>query len=396
MSTPFEPGAPPEKGIIPLSVPHLEGNEWVYLKECLDSNWLSSVGPYVSRFENELARRVGSAYAVATVNGTAALHVALLTAGVGPGDEVLVSTLSFIAPANAVRYTGARPVFIDAEESSWQMDPRLVEGFVRDRCRLENGRLVNRETGRRVRALLPVHILGLAVDLDPILDLAKEHDLPVVEDATEGLGAGYKGRALGRMGALGCFSFNGNKLITTGGGGMIVSDDKVKADRARYLITQAKDDPLEYVHREIGFNYRLTALQAALGCGQLENLDSYVERKRAIARAYTQELAGLPGLTPMPRPEGSSPAFWLYTVLLDSAQARLDSRALMRALAERGIQSRPLWQPLHLSPAHQGAQTVGGRVAEKLWREALSLPSSVGLSQEDQARVIEVLKTLLG
>jgi len=284
MRTSFEPGAPPPDGFVPLCVPEIRGNEWRYVKECLDTGWVSSVGAFVERFEKDMARQAGARHAVAAVNGTAALHVALLVAGVKPDDEVLVSTLTFIAPANAVRYAGAWPVFIDAEPDYWQMDPQRVADFLEKECRLEKGELRNRSTGRRVKAIIPVHILGHPVNIKPILELARKFSLLVIEDATESLGAKYEGRPTGSLADMACFSFNGNKIITTGGGGMITTDNEAWARRAKYLTTQAKDDPVEYIHNEIGYNYRLTNMQAAMGCAQLEQLDDYVVKKRHIAK----------------------------------------------------------------------------------------------------------------
>jgi perosamine synthetase len=246
---------------IPLCVPEIRGNEWKYVRECLDSGWVSSVGSYVNAFEEVVAAASGVPYAVATVNGTAALHIALLCAGVEPGDEVLVSALSFIAPANAIRYVGAYPIFIDAEEAYWQLDPTLVERFLEDGCRIEGDTVRNKLTGRRVRAILPVDVLGHSADLDAIVRLARRFELKVIEDATESLGASYNGEPCGVRADVACLSFNGNKLITTGGGGMLVTADAEVARRARYLTTQAKDDPIEYVHGKIGFNYRLTNVQ---------------------------------------------------------------------------------------------------------------------------------------
>lgn len=390
----FEGEKIPENNPVSLCVPEIRGNEWAYVKDCLDSGWVSSVGAYVERFEEAVRRQVGSAFAVATVNGTSALHTALLVAGVEPEDEVLVSTLTFIAPANAVRYAGAWPVFIDAEPDTWQMDPARVEAFLEEECLVTGGELRNRRSGRRVRALLPVHILGHPVDLDPLLELAGRFDLAVVEDATEGLGATYKDRPLGGIGHVGCFSFNGNKMITTGGGGMLVTGNRQWAERARYLTTQAKDDPVEYIHGEIGYNYRLTNVQAAMGCAQMEQLNAYLATKKRIAGAYREKFASVKGITPMPEASWAESAWWLYTVQVDPQTFGMDRRRLMEALAERGIQTRPLWQPLHLSPVYREAQAVGGEVAVNLNNRALSLPCSVGLTPEEQDRVIAAISQL--
>jgi perosamine synthetase len=385
------PGAPPTDDFIPLAVPELRGNEWRYVKECLDTNWVSSVGSYVDRFEQMVAQQVGVKHAVATVNGTSALHVALMVAGVQPGDEVLVSTLTFIAPVNAIRYVGAWPVFIDAEPAFWQMDSARVEEFLERDCRWSDGALYNRTTGRRVSAVIPVHVLGHPVDLDPILAIAGKFGLKVIEDATEGLGATYKGLPLGCLGHIACFSFNGNKIITTGGGGMLVTENEEWAQRAKYLTTQAKDDPIEYVHGEVGYNYRLTNLLAAVGCAQMEQLDDYVATKRKLAARYNEKLQNLPGVIPMRSAPWAESTFWMYTILIEEEIFGIDSRSLMRMLASRKIQCRPLWQPIHQSPAHASKEIVSGRVAEQLARRGLSLPCSVGLTESEQDRVIAAL-----
>lgn len=388
------PDAIPSVGFIPLAVPAIQGNEWRYIKECLDTNWVSSVGPFVDRFESEIAGRVGSRFAVATVNGTSALHVALLLAGVKPEDEVVVSTLTFIAPVNAIRYVGAWPVFIDAEPDYWQMDPSRVVEFLEQGCQWRDGALYNKVTGRRVSAVLPVHILGHPVDIDPILEVARKYGLRVIEDATEGLGATYKGRPLGSMGEIGCFSFNGNKIITTGGGGMLVTNNEESARKAKYLTTQAKDDLIEYVHEEVGYNYRLTNLLAAMGCAQLEQLDTIVTAKKRIAKRYADGLRGVPGISLMKEAPWASSSWWLYTVLVDSAVFGADSRQLIRSLSTRKIQSRPLWQPIHLSGAHKASGATKLPIAESLYQQAVSLPCSAGLSEAEQSRVIDEVRAI--
>ena len=389
------PGAPPAADFIPLIVPELCGNEWEYVKECLDTNWVSSVGPYVDRFEKLTAERVGTKYAVATVNGTAALHIALMLAGVEANDEVLVSTLTFIAPANAIRYVGAWPVFIDAEPEHWQIDPVKVGEFLEKDCRWDGHLLVNRKTGRRVKAIVPVHILGHPVDLDPILEIAEKYSLPVIEDATEGLGARYRGKSLGSFGQSACFSFNGNKIITTGGGGMLVTDDAELAKRAKYLTTQAKDDPIEYVHNEIGYNYRLTNVLAAIGCAQMEQLDTFVQAKRQIAKRYQESLSAIPGIQLPNEAEWAYSTYWMYTVLIDERKLGIGSRNLLRELGARKIQARPLWQPIHRSPSHRSDVSFLCPVADELYEKALSLPCSVGLNLEAQDTVIEAVKSII-
>lgn len=387
-------GAPANPGVIPLCVPEISGNEWDYLKECLDTGWVSSAGPYVDKFERMFANYVGSKYAVALVNGTAALHVSLLLAGVDPDDEVLVSALTFIAPANAIRYVGAWPVFIDAEPKYWQMDVDSAIDFLQKKCEMRANGLINKNTGRRVKAILPVHILGHPVDLDPILEVAEQMQLAVVEDATESLGARYKGQIVGNLGDIGCFSFNGNKLITTGGGGMLVTNNAEWARKAKYLSTQAKDDAFEYIHNEIGYNYRLTNLQAAVGCAQMERLPQFVNAKRSIAEAYSDLLGKLPGITTMPEASWACSTFWLYTILVERTSFGMDSRGLSRALESLDVQTRPLWQPIHRSPAMRGVGAGSCPIAEELNRHALSLPSSVGLTADQLNHVVATIENV--
>jgi perosamine synthetase len=329
---------------------------------------------------------------VAATSGTAALHLALMLAGVGPGDEVVLPSLTFIAPAFAVRYTGAWPVLADVDPPCWQLDAIQVGRFLREDCHMGPQGLVNRATGRRVRALLPVDLLGHPAPMDQLMALAQEFGLVVIEDATESLGATFHGRPVGGLGHMGCLSFNGNKTITSGGGGMLVTDDPALADRARYLSTQAKDDPLEYVHGQVGYNYRLGNLQAAMACAQLELLDEYVAAKRRIAQTYQEGLASVPGISFMAQAPGAFSACWLTTILVDPALYGQDCRALLARLRQGRIQARPLWQPLHQSPALAGAHNLGCPVSERLHARGLSLPSSVGLTPADQERVIQAIR----
>jgi perosamine synthetase len=388
-----EPGAPAIGDGIPLCVPEIRGNEWKYVRDCLDTGWVSSAGSYVQRMERAMAERTQTLYAVATVNGTAALHTALLVAGVEPGDEVVTSTLTFIAPANSIRYVGAWPVFIDAEPEHWQMDPGKLRDFLEKECRLQDGTLVNRVSGRRVKAIMPVHILGHPVDMDPIIEMAERFRLLVIEDATESLGAKYRGKPVGSLGHIACFSFNGNKVITTGGGGMITTDNPEWAKKAKYFTTQAKDDPLEFVHGAIGYNYRLTNIAAAMGVAQLELLDEFIAAKRRIAHAYDDALRDVPGIQPMREAEWAFSIFWMYTVLVDKQEYGLDSRELIRKLAENNIQARPLWQPMHRSPAMKVCQSYKCEVAARLNGMAISIPCSVGLNAEQQHRVVDLIRS---
>ena len=379
---------------IPLSVPYLHGNEQRYLEECIRTNWVSYVGPFVSRFEVEFARAVGVKHAVAVNSGTAALHIALIAADVGAHDLVLVPDITFIAPANAVRYCGADPVFIGVTPDTWQLDVALVQRYLSERCELRDGVTRDRASGRRVAAIVPVHLLGHAVDMDPLMALARRGGIRVVEDATETLGGRYRGRQVGTDGDAGCFSFNGNKIITSGGGGMITTDDAERAKRMKYLSTQAKDDAKEYVHENIGFNYRLTSLQAAVGVAQLEMLDEHVRRKREIAARYSAELADVPGVTLPRQAPWAESTYWLYTILVDKP-ARRSSRELIADLAAEKIEARPLWAPLHEQRPYRDAESFEVQTSRWLYDRAVSLPCSVGLTAEDQTRVIAAVRRSL-
>lgn len=400
MITRFRPLARTGDDRIRLSEPELAGNEWKYVKECLDAGYVADGGmaarggmdsaggeSWVSRFEEAVAERIGMRHAVATSSGTAALHLSLLAAGVRADDEVLVSTLTFIAPVNAIRYVGARPVFVDAEPTYWQMDVSLVERFLESQCELRGDATYNRETGRRVRAIVPVHLLGHPVDVDRLRSLARVYRLVMIEDAAESLGGEYKGRPIGMTNSISILSFNGNKIITTGGGGMVLTDNARWAEKCRYLASQANDNPVEFVHGDIGYNYRLSNLQAALGCAQIELLEHHVARKRRIAARYNRILSRIPGIHVMPQAPWARTTYWLYTILVDEAKYGMDARELGRQLLEHGIETRPLWEPMHLSKPHAGHQTLGGAVAERLCRQSLCLPCSVGFDLEHVERI---------
>jgi len=372
----------------------MRGNEASYLAECIRSNWVSYLGPFVDRFEREFAHSLGTPHAVAMNSGTAALHVALLCAGVHAGDEVILPDLTFIAPANAATYCGAEAVFVDVTDDYWQLDIEKVERFLLDDCSLTEAGTVDRSTGRPVTAVVPVHILGHPVDMDPLLAIAAKWRLAVIEDATESLGSRYRGRTVGTLGGSACFSFNGNKIITSGGGGMLTTASKTVADRARYLSTQARNDAVEYVHEEVGYNYRLTNLQAAVGLAQLEQLPSHVERKRTIARRYEDGLSGIPGvLLPKEAPWAFS-TFWLYTIRV-GLDARRTSRELIGDLAVAGIEARPLWAPLHDQRPYRSARSFGIERSSILYAQAVSLPSSVDLTEDDHDRVVAAVRRSL-
>lgn len=380
------------RDIIPLSEPEISGNEWQYVKECLDSGWVSSAGPFIGQFESAIASYVGAKNAVAVTNGTVGLHLALKLVGVEPGDEVMVSNLTFIASVNVIAYCNAHPVFIDAASDDWQIDPEKVARFLETQCVVRKGQCFNRQTGRRVRAIVPVHILGLACKIQRIVELAKSYGLAVVEDAAEALGVHYRGQHAGISGDVGVFSFNGNKIITTGGGGMLVTANDAYAEYARYLTTQAKDDPVEYVHNEIGYNYRMNNLQAAMGVAQLQRLPEFISRKRAIAEKYDEAFSDDESITLMPRPVDVTPTFWLYTVLLPPETTLAKRKQLLKKLNANGIGARPFWHPAHSLPPYQACQAFEIEHSVRLYERGISLPSSVGLKSADLERCIRVFK----
>ena len=337
-------------------------------------------------FEAEFAAAVGAPYALALSSGTAALHLALLLAGVGPGDEVLVSTLTFSASANPIVYLGGEPVFIDSERASWNMDPALLAETLVARAR----------AGKLPKAVIPVHLYGQSADMDPILAACDRYDVTVIEDAAEALGATYKGRAPGSLGWAGIFSFNGNKIITTSGGGMLVSADKGLIDHARKLATQARDPAPHYQHSEIGYNYRMSNVLAAIGRGQLQVLAERVRRKREIFATYRQALGDLPGIAFMPEAPWGRATRWLTCITVDPAEFGADREAIRLALEAENIESRPLWKPMHLQPVFAGCPVVGGAVAAGLFERGLCLPSGTSLTDADLARVADVVRRVAG
>ncbi len=381
---------------IPLSVPVIKGNEWKYVKECLDTGWVSSVGAYVERFEREFCAYTGARHAVACVNGTAALQVALRIIGVLAGDEVIVPTLTFIAPVNAVCYLGAQPIFMDCDDY-YNLDVAKTLDFIERETRFVGGHTINQKTGRRIAALIPVYVFGNAVALDALTPLCQERNIRIVEDATESLGTWYTagafaGKHAGTLGDIGCFSFNGNKIITTGGGGMIVTDNPDHAEKARYLTTQAKDDGIRYIHHEVGYNYRLTNLQAAVGVAQLERLPEYVETKRSNYQAYKRHIDLIPGLHIAEIPVYAANNCWMYALQIDRARYGMDREELMQSLGAQSIQSRPVWQLNHLQRPYRDCQRYRIEKAPELLARTLNIPCSVDLSDSQRDLVIEALR----
>ena len=382
----------------------MSGQEEQFVRETFASNWIAPLGPQVDAFEAEFAATVGAPHALALSSGTAALHLALLLAGVGPGDEVLVSTLTFSASANPVVYLGGRPTFIDSERTSWNMDPGLLEDTLAARAR----------AGKLPKAVIPVHLYGQSADIAPILAFCDRYGVPVIEDAAEALGATYwgqtpsedlgeswesasktRGRAPGTLGWAGIFSFNGNKIITTSGGGMLVSADQGLIDHARKLAQQARDPAPHYQHSEIGYNYRLSNVLAAIGRGQLRVLEARVRRKREICEIYRGALGDLPGIAFMPDAPWGRATRWLTCITVDPGRFGADREAIRLALEAENIEARPLWKPMHLQPVFAGCDVVGGAVAADLFEHGLCLPSGTAMTEDDLARVISVVRGLV-
>lgn len=365
-----------------LSPPDVGPRERELLLEAFDSGWLAPVGPQVDAFEAELAASVGVGHAAALSSGTAALHLALRLVGVGEGDDVVTSTLSFAATANAVCYRGARPVFVDVDPATWQLDPAVVADTLQQRA----------EQGRLPAAVVTVDLYGQCADADAIAEACAAHGVPVVEDAAEALGATYKDRRAGALGRVACLSFNGNKIITTSGGGMLVSDDGELVERARFLASQAREPAAHYEHSTVGYNYRLSNLLAAVGRAQLGSLDDKVAARRAINARYRDGLGDLPGIGFMPQAPYGTPTCWLTCVTVDADAFGAGPEQIRHALAAADIEARPVWKPLHLQPAFAQEPAVGGEVAAALFARGLCLPSGSSLAVADQERVIDVVR----
>ena len=366
-------------GPVTLHEPHFRGNEWVYLKECLDSTFVSSVGKFVDRFEADLAAFTGAKRAVAVVNGTAALHVALLLAGVEAGDEVLLPALTFIATANAVAYCQATPHFVDSEERSLGMDARALRDYFSSTTEMRGGYCINRSTGRVIRAMVPMHTFGHPVDIEALLAVAHDFHLQLIEDAAESLGSTLGGRHTGTFGLMGTLSFNGNKTITTGGGGAILTNDLELGARAKHLTTTAKlPHRWNFLHDEVGYNYRLPNLNAALGCAQLEQLPGFLDDKRRLFDHYRLAFSAATGVRLFAEPEGCRSNYWLQTLLLDESLAE-QRDAVLTATNDAGLMTRPVWTLMHRLPMYSNAPKAPLPVAESLERRLINIPSSSGL-----------------
>jgi len=372
--------------MIPLSVPHLAGNEWTYVKDCLDTGWISSVGSYVTAFENKVAEYTNSRFGVACVNGTNGLHIALIINGVSRGDLVIVPNITFVASLNAIKYAGADPILVDIDPETWQMDVNLLEVFLKEQTRVEKQDCIHNGTGKRIKAIMPVHVLGNIGNITKLQELCTAYNLAMIEDATEALGSWYNGKHAGTFGKTGVFSFNGNKIISTGGGGVIVTDDEQLARKAKHLTTQAKVGD-EYMHDDIGYNYRLVNVLAAIGLAQMELLPSFIEKKKNIDNYYRQQLAGLGDIKFQQVLPGTDPNCWLFTFRTKKMRSLLD------CLNSQAIQSRPFWVPMNQLQMFKDDMYVNGQNHSRLiYEESISIPCSTGITQEQLETVSKAIR----
>lgn len=367
-----------------LSPPHMSGKEQMYVQEAFDTNWLAPVGPNVDAFEAEFCEYVGCEHAVALSSGTAALHMAMILGGIAPGDEVFVSTYTFSASVNPIVYQGAKPVFVDCELTSWNMDPQLLRHALEQRLR----------SGRLPKAVLLVHLYGQSADIEPIEEICHEHGILLIEDAAEAMGATYKGRHPGTFGEYGAFSFNGNKIITTTGGGMLVTKNEADQHRARKIATQARDQAPHYQHSMIGYNYRLSNVLAGIGRGQLTVLEDRVRARRRNFDYYQNALGGVPGIQFMPEANWGRHTRWHTCITVDPDEFGADREAIRLLLARNNIESRPTWKPMHMQPVFGHYQSIGGHNAEHLFERGLCLPSGSCLTESDLERICDLVLSI--
>ena len=376
---------------IALSLPNMAGNEWKYVKDCLDTGWISSVGSYVTKFEQMVADFAGAKYGIAAVNGTAALHISLLLSGVKQHDYVILPNLTFVASANSIKYLGAEPLLIDADPLLWQMDLDLLEDFLSTQTETKGKELFYKKDGRRIGAIMPVHILGNMCDMDRFASIVSQYPLPVVEDATEALGTTYKGKSAGTFSPLAAFSFNGNKIISTGGGGVIVTDDEALAKHAKHLTTTAKASADEYYHDEVGYNYRLVNVLAAIGVAQMELLPSFIERKKQVVAFYKKELSGVSDIRFQQELADVNTNGWLFTIQTEKQQALLDH------LNANKILSRRFWMPMNKLPMYKDCVYIQHQdQSDYIYNTCLSIPSSTNITDEELAIVTREIKAAIG
>lgn len=370
-----------------LSGPNISGNEWKYVKDCLDTGWVSSVGAYVEKFEKMTAEFAGAKYAVATSSGTTALHICLLLNNIGDNDYVIAPNVTFVATINSIKYTNSDPVLIDVDEQTWQMDLDLLEQFLAGETEIKNGCSIYKKDGRKVKAIMPVHVLGNMCDMDRLVEISKKYNLIVIEDSTEALGSYYKNKHAGTFGLMGTFSYNGNKIITTGGGGMIITDNEALAKKAKHLTTQAKSDPFEYMHDEIGYNYRLVNTAAAMGVGQMELLPRFLERKLEIINFYKKQLDGVGDISFQKVEQDVRANWWLPTIMTGK------QKQVLKILNDNKLQSRPFWVPMNQLPMFRNNiyYTKDDR-SDYIYQKCLSIPCSTNITDEELASVVSGIK----
>lgn len=374
--------------MIPLSIPHLEGNEWKYVKECLDTGWISSAGEFVNRFEQQIAEFVGAKYGVACMNGTAGLHISQLLSGVEPDDYVIAPNITFIATLNAIKYTNANPILIDVYEGSWQMNLELLEEYLGNNTHQQHGECLLNTNNKRIKAIMPVHVLGNVGDMDKLMSIAQKFQLTIIEDSTESLGSYYKNKHSGTFGQFGVFSFNGNKIISTGGGGVIVTNDEVLAKKAKHFTTQAKVSAQEYIHDEVAYNYRLVNILAAIGVAQMEKFPELLKNKHQMDAFYRKELNGVGDIVFQEIRNDVNPNAWLFTFKTSKM------RKLLRYLNEHGVMSRPFWMPMNRLEMFQNEIYVTkSDVSSQIYESCISIPSSAGITHEQMKEVVDKIKT---
>jgi len=380
--------------MIPLSEPNITGNAWKYVKECLDTNWVGYFGKFIDKLEEEVCHYTGAKYAIACINGTSALHLALKVAGVQPTHEVIVPTLTFVATIAAIRYNDARPVFMDCDEYL-NLDVGKVRRFCEEECIKTPAGLKNKKTGRRVSAIVPVHIFGTPCKMSELMEIAKEYDLMAVEDSAEALGSTIDGRQAGTIGDIGIYSFSANKLITSAAGGVIVSDNKDLAEQAMYYATIAKDDPIRYVHNNLGYNYRMSNVHAAIGLSQMEKLDEFIEIKKRNYTLYKEKLNDIKGIELLGYPENTDPNLWFYAIMVKEGY-ELEREQLMLKLANEGIgiQTRPIWKLNHLQEPYGFYQRYEIQNAYKYWKQGLNIPCSTTLTESQIDTTVSAIRKL--
>ena len=377
--------------MIPLSVPFVEGKEWEYVKKCLDTGWISSAGAFVNSFEDKVKDFVGAKYGIACMNGTAGLHIAQILLGIGEGDHVLAPNITFVATLNAIKYSGATPILIDIDANNWQMDLGLLEQYLEQNTEFKTTKsgtyCFDTTTNKRVRAIMPVHVLGNIGDMDRLLSISKKYHLDIIEDSTEALGATFKNKHAGTFGKIGVFSFNGNKIISTGGGGVIVTDDQAIAKKARHLTTQAKISAMDYIHDEIGYNYRLVNVLAAIGVAQMETFNATLQSKASMDRFYRKHLNNVGDIKFQQIPDGTHPNGWLFTFRTSKM------RQLLAYLNSNGVQARPFWMPMNqLEMFKKDIYITNANVSATVYDTSISIPSSTGITNKQLQTVVETIK----